>query len=128
MFTNVHLDDLVVPFVLATDTKALLLRPLIEPHDWLADEDGTKEHPDPTWFSTEYLIASPFYEIDKAAQILRNQEPTSNVQPIVVLCEGSILNPNAWKEYWHQRNGDVVLLKNGKADGLMTLEEFLEKS
>jgi len=126
LFTNVHLGQYIIPFVLAADDQALLLRPLMEPHDWLVDEDGTVEHPEPTWFSTEYLIASPFYEVDRAAQILQKQEPTSLIQPIVLLCDGSILNAKQWLNYWKNKNGTILLMDKGQGKGLISLEDFLD--
>ena len=125
MFENVLLDGVNVPVVLATDSVALLLNPLTKKREWIADEDSVEEDIEPTWFSAEGLITSPFYQMCKAAEQLKQQEPESDIVPIVLLCEGSILNAGALIEQWHSKDAFVALLNNGKAEGLPHLEEVL---
>ena len=125
MFENVLLEDVTVPLVLATDTIALLLTLLTKKREWIADEEVAEDGIEPTWFSAEGLITSPFYLMSKAAVSLKAQEPESEVIPIVVLCDGSILNSGALISQWQSKGGLVALLNDGKAEGLPNLEDVL---
>ena len=125
LFERVQLDGLLVPFVFATDTVALVTTFLTENSEWIADENISEDGNDPTWFSAEGLTPSPFYQMGKAAEFLKEKEPNSEIIPVVVLAEGSILNVPNMKELWEERGGAVVLWNNGKADGLSTLEDLL---
>lgn len=127
MFENVQLDGVTVPLVLATDTVALLLSPLTEKREWIADEISADEGIDPTWFSAEGLITSPFYQMCQAAEQLKAQEPDSDIVPVVLLCDGSILNAGALIETWQEKSGYVALLNDGKGDGLLPLSDILSK-
>ena len=125
MFENVLLENINVPLVLATDTVALLLKPLTEKREWIADEMAVDEQSEPTWFSADGLITSPFYQMQKAAEILKLQEPESEVVPVVLLCDGSILNSAALIPQWQEKNGFVALLNDGKGDELLPFSQLL---
>ena len=127
LFENVLLDNITVPLVLATDSVAFLMTFLLEEREWIADEEAADEDLDPTWFSAEGLITSPFYLMSKAAERLKQQEPESEIIPVVVLCEGSILNAGALKSQWEEKNGFVVSFNKDTDGTLQTLQELLQK-
>ena len=127
MFENVLLEDVTVPLVLATDTVALLLNPLMDKREWIADEVSAGDGLEPTWFSAEGLITSPFYLMSKAAEQLKLQEPDSDIVPVVLLCDGSVLNASALLSQWQEKNGFIALLNNGKGEGLLPLAEILHQ-
>lgn len=125
MFENVLLDGVTVPLVLATDTVALLLSPLTDKREWIADETSADDELEPTWFSAEGLITSPFYQMCQAAEQLKAQEPDSDIVPMVLLCDGSILNAGALIETWQEKNGYVALLNEAMGEGLLPLADVL---
>ena len=127
LFENVLLDNITVPLVLASDTVAFLMTFLLEQREWIADEEAADEDLEPTWFSAEGLITSPFYLMTKAAERLKQQEPESEIIPVVVLCKGSILNAGALKSQWEEKNGYVVSFNEDADDTLQTLQELLQK-
>ncbi|MBP5534803.1 MAG: hypothetical protein J6Y03_04785 [Alphaproteobacteria bacterium] len=126
LFEKVQLDDYLVPFVFATDTVALVTTFLMDDKEWIADESISEDGSEPTWFSSEGLIPSPFYKMVKASEFLREKEPTSEIIPVVVVGRGSILNVSSIKEQWDEKEGAVVLWNEGTAEGLDTLENLLK--
>ena len=128
LFERVKLDDFIVPYVLATDTLALVLTVLDDDKEWIADETSS-DGDDPTWFSAEGLIPSPYSQMVGASEFLKEKEPDSVIIPVVVLAKGSILNVSNVKEQWDEKGGFVVVWKDGKGEGLDSLENLMrEKS
>ena len=125
LFEKVQLDKM-VPFVFATDTVALVTYVMLEKKEWIADETPSEDGDEPTWFSAEGLIPSPFQQMVKAAEFLKEKEPSSEVIPVVVVAEGNILNATGISELWQKMGGAVVLWNNGQGEGLGTLEELLQ--
>ncbi len=126
LFENVACDGFVAPLVLATDTVALMMMCLTQSREWIADEEVSDESTEPTWFSAEGLIPSPFYQMTQVAEALRQKEQDSLIMPVVVVAEGNILNVQAVQQQWKECNGSVVLFENGKGEGLQTLEQLLQ--
>ncbi len=128
LFEKVRLDDVTVPLVLATDTRAFLMTFLLDGREWIADEEVSEDAIEPTWFSAQGLIPSPFYMMSKAAATLAEKEPTSDIIPVVVLCNGSILNAQAMQQTWQEQGGFVVTWQSASDDNLMTLEEVISQA
>lgn len=127
LFEKVQMDDLMVPFVFATDTVALVTTVLMDDREWIADEDVSEDGSEPTWFSAEGLISSPFSRMVKAAAFLREKEPDSEIVPVVVVGAGSILNAEIMEEKWSQMGGRVVVWNEEKHNGLETLEDLFQE-
>ena len=127
IFENVLLDETKVPVVVASDTRAYLLTFLANDQEWVADEEPTEEGEAPTWFSSEGLVPSPFYQMKQAAEILREQEAGSTVVPVVVILNGEVLNYGSMVETWEKQGGYVVRFENGKPEEMMTLDVLLRE-
>jgi len=126
LFENVRLDNYNVPFVFATDTQALVTFVLLDNREWIADETPSEDGSEPTWFSAEGLISSPFYQMVEATKLLKEKEPDSEIIPVVAIAAGNVLNADAVKEQWKEKNGFVVLWDKGQGKDLSTLEELLK--
>ncbi len=127
LFENVRLDDLNVALVLATDSVAFMMSFLTVDREWIADEDAADDDLEPTWFSAQGLITSPFYLMEKASALLREKEPDSEVIPTVVLARGTLLNASAMAPVWQAKKGVVALLDDeAKGDDLPVLEDLLK--
>lgn len=127
LFRNVQLDDVIVPLVLATDTKALLLKLLTTENEWIADETIAEGSEAPTWFSSDGVEPSPFFEVKQAALSLAQKEPESAIIPVVVVLKGHIINAEAMLPEWQAAGGYVVRFGEGQPEILMTLENLLEQ-
>ena len=66
--------------------------------------------------------------MSKAAATLAEKEPTSDIIPVVVLCNGSILNAQAMQQTWQEQGGFVVTWQSASDDNLMTLEEVISQA
>ncbi len=109
VFEHVALNDYIVPVVLATDTKALLVDFFDEPgSEWVVEGKGLDEQTVPKWYSAEDQIVSPFYRLCQAAGVLKEKEPTSVVCPVLLVVGGVLLNPDALNEVELQENGAVL--------------------
>lgn len=128
LFENVRMDDVTVPLVLATDTRAFFMTLLLDAREWIADEEISEDAVEPTWFSAQGLIPSPFYTMRKAAATLAEKEPSSDIIPMVVLCSGNILNAQAMQQTWQEQGGFVVTWQTASDDNLMTLEEVIAQA
>ena len=127
LFRNVQLDDFLIPLVLATDTKALLLKILLSDKEWIADETISEGSDKPTWFSSSGMETSPFFEVGQAAFSLAQKEPESKIIPVVVIVKGNIINAETMQKEWQSKEGYVVRYGEGLPESLMTLENLLEQ-
>ncbi len=127
LFRNVQLDNFLIPLVLATDTKALLLKTLTSNNEWIADETIAEGSDKPTWFSSNGIEVSPFFEAGQAALSLAQKEPESVIIPVVVVVKGNIINAETMQPEWQSKGGYVVRYGEGLPENLMTLEKLLEQ-
>ena len=127
LFEKVQMGDIMVPFVFATDTVALVTTVLLDDKEWIADEEISEGDSEPTWFSAEGLLPSPLFRMKKASEFLKEKEPDCEIVPVVVVAAGSILNAAAIKEEWDQLGGEVVVWNKGTGDDLDTLENLLQR-
>ena len=127
IFEDVLLGEVKVPVVVASDTRAYLLTFLGTNQEWVADEDATEEGEAPTWFCSEGLIPSPFYQMKQAAEVLQKQESDSTIIPVVVVLNGEVLNYETMTDVWKEQGGYVVRFENGQPDTMMTLDALLNE-
>ena len=127
IFEDVLLGEVKVPVVVASDTRAYLLTFLGTNQEWVADEEATEEGEAPTWFCSEGLISSPFYQMKQAAEVLQKQESNSTIIPVVVILNGEVLNYETMTDVWKEQGGHVVRFENGQPDTMVTLDALLNE-
>jgi hypothetical protein len=121
---DISIAGSVIPMVLATPTRAFLIRLFDTPDkEWIADEMGE----DPVWFYASGQEISPFYELKKIADAFAKEEPDSEIKPLLVVINGSIINGEDMIPDWEMNGGMVVRINDLTNNGMLTLEEYLRQ-
>jgi len=121
---DISIAGSIIPMVLATPTRAFLIRLFDTPDkEWIADEMGD----DPVWFYASGQEVSPFYELKKIADAFAKEEPDSEIKPLLVVINGSIINGEDMIPDWEMGGGMVVRINDLTNNGMLTLEEYLKQ-
>lgn len=121
---DISIAGSIIPMVLATPTRAFLIRLFNTPDkEWIADEIGE----DPVWFYASGQEISPFYELKKVADAFAKEEPDSEIKPLLVVINGSIINGEDMISDWEMNGGMVVRINDLTNNGMLTLEEYLKQ-
>ena len=131
VLNNAKIGNNEIDFIAVAKENIILCLVDSEDGDWLADEERFNDE-DPLWFSENSHRVSPVRKVidSKEATIEKMSEigEKVNVQAMVILSNGTIINAEDMFEIWDDLNVMVSRVGDGGPDEIKVLEDVLPKN
>ena len=131
VFQNVAINKQNVQFVAVSANNVTLLNMMPDGEEWVADEEAFNNEP-PSWFSENDFYPSPVCLLKQAKDVLRKhlktilpEEYSFNINAILVIGAGKVLNADSMLKVWEGMNVSVVRFADGSPETLPRLAEKL---
>lgn len=123
-FPHVLLENELIPITISSDVDACLIKVLATEGMW---QVAMTEPLEQSVWSNNTQTKTVLKEIVLGKGILSKMEPESNVIPVVVLAKGGIANKEMVIPWLSQRGIEVVTLPGNPQEGLLELQDVLNK-
>lgn len=126
IFENIDLGKMTVPLAVSKKDEDLAVLITIiskeDDHFSVNIADGIEGD----WYTTQEPVASPAAFIKKAADQLREMEPSSIVMPTIIISDGQLEDAEDVQHFLTENGITLLRFKNGGPKTLMSAEEFFE--
>ncbi|MGD9638021.1 MAG: hypothetical protein AB7U85_03055 [Alphaproteobacteria bacterium] len=130
-FSSMPIGNHIVDLVLISPQSIYLICLTPKGKEWIADEDSFNNEP-PIWFSEENFSPSPSFGVLQAKEsltpILANLIPEDypiNIEAVVALGYGSILNSENMIEIWQKLGVNVGSFATGFSGGINNIDNII---